>query len=125
MGIETDVTPYGSEVTIFNPYASSSSGGGGGGISDPPVFSPFRPVGQVASAIDPTPLPLSEGPPASYPCLSEYYEPQVLASGLANTIVPPASDKVCGFAQLPPQINQPARRRLSCPSTRPTSLRRR
>lgn len=109
MGIETDLTPYGTLVS----YLDSN-------------FCPFKPAthgqfrftalniidkfGQAIHAIDPTPTPDDVGPPPLYPCISEYYTPQPSNQdpSKANTVVPDGPN-LCQYVQLPPSINQPAR----------------
>jgi hypothetical protein len=111
MGIETDLVPYGTLV----PYLDQN-------------YCPFKPAthgqfrftalniidkfGQAITAIDPTPVPDSQGPPALYPCISEYFAPEVVDEKakipVANTVVQD-EDGACRYMQLPPAINQPAR----------------
>ncbi|KAF8457872.1 hypothetical protein BDZ91DRAFT_701295 [Kalaharituber pfeilii] len=109
IGIESDLTPYGTLV----PYLAAD-------------FCPFKPVthgqfrftalniidkfGQAIHAIDPTPVPIDQGPPPLYPCISEYYTPQPSNKDptIANTVVQDRSN-LCQYVQLPPSINQPAR----------------
>ncbi|KAK6347972.1 hypothetical protein TWF718_005792 [Orbilia javanica] len=89
-------------------------------------YCPFKPVthgqfkftklnvidkfGQALVAIDPKPR--KEGPPPLYPCISDFYEPQVFTDAdgktYANTVVQDDVNQ-CEFIQLPPQINQYAR----------------
>ena len=67
--------------------------------------------GQAIVGIDPKPQPKNQPPPALFPCISDFYEPQTIMEGgvlVANT-VQPLKDAACEFIQLPPQINQPAR----------------
>lgn len=108
IGIESDLTPYGSLVQFLDQ-----------------AFCAFKPVthgqfcftkvniidkfGQAIHAIDPTPS--RNGPPALYPCISEFYEPQLLAGtpNTANTVLPPKEAGFSEFIQLPPSINQPSR----------------
>lgn len=109
MGIDTDLLPYGTLVSYLDDN-----------------YCPFKPAthgqfrftalnvidkfGQAITAIDPTPMPVDQGPPPLYPCISEYYVPQSSSKDaeVANTVV---QDKpgLCQYVQLPPAINQPAR----------------
>jgi hypothetical protein len=107
IGVETDLTPYGSLVRL-------------GGLHHPA----FKPVthgqfrltklniidkfGQAVPAIDPTRR--VEGPPPLSPCIAEYYRPQPYKdTGVPNIIVEPKKPGECPFIQVPPSINQPAR----------------
>ncbi|KAM0266930.1 hypothetical protein ACHAPA_006499 [Fusarium lateritium] len=91
-------------------------------------FCPFKPVthgqfrftkfniidkfGQTLVAIDPKPR--VGGPEPLYPCISDYYEPQVVVlndkdrTKAANTVMKNDGSN-CEFIQLPPQINQSSR----------------
>ena len=109
MGVETDLTPYG---TLVGTLDSQNC--------------PFKPVthgqfrfttlniidkfGQAIPIIDQTPRPVVEGPPPLYPCISEYYTPQALDTNVkkANTVVSDA-ENLCQYIQIPPSINQPAK----------------
>jgi len=109
MGIETDLTPYGTLVSYLKDG-----------------FCPFKPVthgqfrftalniidkfGQAIPAIDPTPTPIDVGPPPLYPCISEYYTPQPSNKdkSKANTVAQDGPN-FCQYVQIPPSINQPAR----------------
>lgn len=62
--------------------------------------------GQALVAIDPQPR--LTGPPPLYPGISDFYEPQMVDSKTANTVIQD-DDYQCEFIQLPPQINQNAR----------------
>lgn len=102
IGIQSDITPYGSLVPI-----TTITGG----------FSPFKPVthgqfrftklniidrfGQAIPAIDDT--------HAAYPCISQGLAPQIRADGQPNVVRKPIQPGHCEFVQIPPQINQPAR----------------
>jgi len=119
MGIETDVTPYG---TTRKPIAGSDG---------PPSFKPvihgqFRlkrvnivdKFGQVVHLLDPTPVPDDAPPeqvPRAWPCLSDWYSPgsKKLKGGyvVPNTVedVLDKKDPRCEFAQVPLQINQSSR----------------
>ncbi|EJT75103.1 hypothetical protein GGTG_08941 [Gaeumannomyces tritici R3-111a-1] len=88
-------------------------------------YSPFKPVthgqfrflkfniidkfGQALMAIDPEPK--ATGPDPMYPCISDFYEPQLVVSegkDNANTVLKERPG-LCEFMQLPPSINQNAR----------------
>jgi len=105
IGVQSDLTPYATLVQLG---------------SDKPAFKPvthgqFRitklniidKFGQTACAIDPKPR--ISGPPPIYPCISDYYEPQMLRDGYANVAVPQKEPGICEFMQVSPAINQPAR----------------
>ncbi|GAW24015.1 hypothetical protein ANO14919_135940 [Xylariales sp. No.14919] len=66
--------------------------------------------GQAIVTIDPQPR--KAGPPPLYPCVSDFYEPQVVklpdGTHVANTVIQNNGGN-CELVQLPPQINQPAR----------------
>jgi hypothetical protein len=66
--------------------------------------------GQTLVAIDPKPR--VGGPEPIYPCISDYYEPQVVSlkdgTESANTVMKNDGSK-CEFIQIPPQINQSSR----------------
>ncbi|KPI35825.1 uncharacterized protein AB675_11080 [Cyphellophora attinorum] len=108
MGIQTDLTPYGSLVEYL-----------------PPDYSAFKPVthgqfrftkmniidkfGQAIHAIDPTPSD-TDTPPV-WPCISDFYSCQWLPAPMedyANTVI---RDKEgwCEYVQVSPQINQMSR----------------
>lgn len=111
MGIETDMTPYGTLVQV-------------GSLNND--FCPFKPVthgqfrftalniidkfGQAIPIIDQTPVPIDKGPPPLYPYISEYYSPQASNKdpNKANTVVYD-KDETCQYLQISPSINQPAR----------------
>jgi len=105
IGVQSDLSPYGTLVPLG---------------SDRPAFKPathgqFRitklniidKFGQTACAIDPTPT--TSGPPPIYPCISDYYEPQMRSTGYANVAIPQKEPGICEFMQVSPAINQPAR----------------
>ncbi|RDL32366.1 uncharacterized protein BP5553_08822 [Venustampulla echinocandica] len=106
IGIESDLTPYGSLVPL--PDTSFAA-------FKPATHGQFRftkltivdKFGQCAPAIDPHPR--RTGPPPLYPCLSDLLAPQNFDGGYANVAIKPESTSVCEFAQVPPQINQPSR----------------
>lgn len=105
IGTETDLTPYGSLVQFYDS-----------------IYSPFKPVthgqfkftklniidkfGQAIHAIDPRWS--ATAPPPLYPCISEFYAPQLLGGNTPNT-VEPSQPGLCEFVQLPPTINQISR----------------
>lgn len=64
--------------------------------------------GQTLTAIDPEPQ--VGGAPPLHPCISDWYEPQLVkgTTDEANTVVK-GKPSFCEYLQLPPQINQPAR----------------
>ncbi|KAI0436967.1 hypothetical protein F4803DRAFT_556483 [Xylaria telfairii] len=111
MGLETDLTPYGtlvglaeSDITAFKPVTHGQFRFTRLNIVDK--------FGQCADAIDQTPR--AKGSPPLFPCLSDYYQPQVIPEtdekkGYPN--IPKLQDKAdeCEFAQIPPQINQSSR----------------
>lgn len=105
IGIQSDLTPYGSLVPLAN---------NGFAAFKPVAHGQFRftkltivdKFGQCAPAIDPSPR--RTGPPPLYPCLSDFFAPQTF-DGYANVAIQPESTSVCEFAQAPPQINQPSR----------------
>ncbi|PTB64500.1 hypothetical protein BBK36DRAFT_1179717 [Trichoderma citrinoviride] len=107
MGVETDLTPYGSLVRVGTvPYS----------VFKPAAHGQFKltklniidKFGQAAAAIDPKRR--HEGPPPIYPCISEYYEPQIYEkNGYPNVVEKPKNKGDCQFMQIPPSINQPAR----------------
>ncbi|KAF7559946.1 hypothetical protein G7046_g4214 [Stylonectria norvegica] len=108
-----------SNNSALTPYATMSD------FSNA-LFCPFKPAthgqirfrkfniidkfGQALVAIDPRPR--VSGPPPLYPCISDFYEPQVVnlddGTTQANTVVQNSGSN-CEFIQLPPQINQNAR----------------
>ncbi|KAE8347699.1 hypothetical protein BDV24DRAFT_121236 [Aspergillus arachidicola] len=116
MGLETDLTPYGSLVRLAHTDAAEGE-----------KYPAFKPVthgqfklkklnvidkfGQAACVIDPRRT--VEGPPPLYPCLGEYYEPQVYCGDDGGTKYPNVVDEPqsasCQFVQVPPSINQPSR----------------
>ncbi|MCJ1345799.1 hypothetical protein MMC31_004008 [Peltigera leucophlebia] len=70
-------------------------------------FNVIDKFGQALVAI--SPQPLLTGPPPLYPCISDFYEPQMVeGTQTANTVIKD-NDGQCEFIQLPPQINQNAR----------------
>lgn len=63
--------------------------------------------GQTLVAIDQRPR--ESGPPPLYPCISDFYSPQIVDNtGNANTVLQD-HNRQCEFIQLPPQINQNSR----------------
>ncbi|KAH8689865.1 hypothetical protein BGW36DRAFT_389837 [Talaromyces proteolyticus] len=107
IGVENDLTPYGSLVRL--------------GDLQHPAFKPvthgqFRLIklniidkfGQAVAAIDPTRR--VEGPPPLYPHIGEYYRPQAYQNTkIPNVVIQPEEPEKCPFIQIPPNINQPAR----------------
>ncbi|KAI2465289.1 hypothetical protein F4781DRAFT_35877 [Annulohypoxylon bovei var. microspora] len=104
----------------FTPYASQND------YTSAP-FCPFKPAthgqfrfikfniidkfGQSIPAINPKPRPGPRTYPPLYPCISDFYEPQLVtvdSTKVANTVYPNEGTK-CEFIQLPPQINQNSR----------------
>lgn len=96
IGIESSLAPYGSSVQVQHTNSQNMV-----------VCNPFKPVthgqfhftkiniidkfGQCAPAIDQTPR--ISGPPAIYPCISDYYQPQCLknldgSAGDPNVVLP-------------------------------------
>ncbi|TGJ78619.1 hypothetical protein E0Z10_g10147 [Xylaria hypoxylon] len=70
--------------------------------------------GQAIHAINPTPRPRSQGIPPLYPCISDFYEPQVVLNEdgtvhRANTVTEEDQGGRCRYIQVPPHINQPVR----------------
>ena len=121
MSSETDVTPYGA---MEKPIAGST----GPSSFKPVSHGQFKltkvnvvdKFGQVINLLDPNPLPYEAKPediPRAWPCLSDWYSPGAKKSSSGtSTSVPntvedaPNPDKPhCEFAQVPPQLNQPAR----------------
>lgn len=102
---ESDLTPYGKFVQALLPgYASFKPATHGQlRFTKLNIIDKF---GQAIHALDPRPS--KTAPPPLYPCLSDYYAPQMLDGNIANTIVQDAAG-FCEFVQLPPAINQPAR----------------
>lgn len=107
MGVETDVTPYGTSRAIPQSYPAFK----------PVTHGQFRftrlnivdKFGQAISAINPTPAVHA---PKLWPCIAEWYEPQTVKESfdIPNVIERDGDDpKRCEFIQLPPMINQPAR----------------
>ncbi|VUC25607.1 unnamed protein product [Clonostachys rosea] len=128
MGLETDVTPYGA---MKKPILGEDKNG-------PSSFKPVThgqfkltkvnivdKFGQVINLLDPRPLPYKpkeKDIPRAWPCLSDWYAPGAKAPDptdpkhlVPNTVeeAPLSEDGKhkphCEFAQVPPQINQPAR----------------
>lgn len=62
--------------------------------------------GQTLVAIDPQPRVSS--PPPLYPCISDFFEPQMVDATNADTVIK-GNEAHCEFIQLPPQINQNSR----------------
>ncbi|KAI1092448.1 hypothetical protein F5B19DRAFT_209705 [Rostrohypoxylon terebratum] len=104
----------------FTPYASLND------YTTSP-FCPFKPAthgqfrfiklniidkfGQCIAAINPKPRPGPRTYPPLYPCISDFYQPQLVTVDsvkVANTVHPNEGTK-CEFIQLPPQINQNSR----------------
>ncbi|KAE8356854.1 hypothetical protein BDV28DRAFT_41567 [Aspergillus coremiiformis] len=107
MGVETDLTPYGSLTRLISPQYPSFK---------PVTHGQFKftqlnvidKFGQAACVIDPTRKP--NGPLPVYPCISEYYQPQMYeGTGRPNVVDEPNSVGDCQFIQVPPAINQPSR----------------
>ncbi|KAJ1323712.1 hypothetical protein MN608_10957 [Microdochium nivale] len=71
-------------------------------------FNIFDKFGQTLTAVDAEPR--QGGPEAFYPCISDWFEPQLVKDtpNTANTVVKD-NDGQCEYLQLPPQINQNAR----------------
>ncbi|KAH7246599.1 hypothetical protein BKA59DRAFT_556265 [Fusarium tricinctum] len=129
MGLETDVTPYGAMKKPIDGSEGPSSfkpvSHGQFKLTKVNVIDKF---GQAINLLDPNPLPYEPKPeqiPRAWPCLSDWYAPGAklsTANGktkpaklVPNTVeeAPVSGDKKheaqCEFAQVPPQINQPAR----------------
>ncbi|KAL2214431.1 hypothetical protein CC79DRAFT_1392288 [Sarocladium strictum] len=123
MALETDVTPYG--VTrkpiggAGNPSSFKPVSHGQFKLAKVNVIDKF---GQVINLLNPNPLPYKPEPkdvPRAWPCLSDWYAPGAKPSGsgkdkdkIPNTVeeAPTEGTKAhCEFAQVPPQLNQPAR----------------
>ncbi|KAF8535597.1 hypothetical protein BDD12DRAFT_854690 [Trichophaea hybrida] len=130
-------TPVPTDAAIFNDAGFTKTRVGkiqgesgltpfGGAVMFPSKdFCPFKPAthgqfrfrkfniidkfGQALVAINPKPLPKGLWPPI-YPCISDFYEPQLVRgdSRKADTVVADDVDH-CEFMQLPPQINQISR----------------
>jgi len=110
IGKESELTPYGSHVQLADNGIPGFK---------PATHGQFRftklniidKFGQAACVIDPTKR--TTGPPAIYPCISDYYEPQVRIDdswkGWPNIMEQPKDEDSCEFVQIPPQINQPSR----------------
>lgn len=116
IGIESEVTPYGSLVQV--QYSNSEG---------KPFCNPFKPVthgqfhftkiniidkfGQCAPAIDQTPN--LKGRPAIYPCISDYYQPENYqdskGNNVANVVAPALNPKNNEWVQILPTVNQPGR----------------
>jgi hypothetical protein len=103
MGTETDLTPYGALVQFYNfPHSAFK----------PVTHGQFKftklniidKFGQAIHAIDPKWS--ATGPPPVYPCISEFYTPQILEGNIPNTV---EYNELCEFVQMPPHINQLAR----------------
>ncbi|KAI0156928.1 hypothetical protein GGR57DRAFT_74780 [Xylariaceae sp. FL1272] len=72
-------------------------------------FNVIDKFGQALAAIDPQPR--IQAPDPVYPCISDFYEPQLVKVGgadCANTVIR-GDPKSCSYIQLPPQINQNVR----------------
>ncbi|KAK3320291.1 hypothetical protein B0T19DRAFT_493319 [Cercophora scortea] len=130
MGIETDSTPF--DPAMKPPSDASHS------LFKPATHGQFRftrlniidKFGQAIHAIDPTPM---RDPQRVWPCISEWYAPQLLhddpVKRQPNVVVDPkpkprpipkppvffpsedydTNPKPCEFVQIPPQINQESR----------------
>ncbi|KAF3906785.1 hypothetical protein AA313_de0207401 [Arthrobotrys entomopaga] len=105
INVQSDLTPYATLVPLGSARPAFK----------PATHGQFRftklniidKFGQTACAIDPTPS--LAGPPPIYPCISDYYEPQMLPDGFANVAIPQKLPGICEFMQLSPAINQSAR----------------
>ncbi|KAL7974917.1 hypothetical protein HDV63DRAFT_364666 [Trichoderma sp. SZMC 28014] len=122
MGIETDVTPYAAmKKTIGgenNPSSFKPVTHGQFKITKVNVIDKF---GQAINLLAPEPLPYGAKPrdvPRAWPCLSDWYSPgaKIPSSGITKLVpntmedAPTVEEELhCEFAQVPPQINQPAR----------------
>ncbi|KAK6524175.1 hypothetical protein TWF694_005835 [Orbilia ellipsospora] len=103
--VQSDLTPYATLVSLGSAKPAFK----------PATHGQFRMTklniidkfGQTACAIDPTPT--LAGPPPLYPCISDYYEPQMLPDGYANVAIPQKLPGICEFMQVSPAINQSAR----------------
>ncbi|CVL11707.1 hypothetical protein FPRO06_13014 [Fusarium proliferatum] len=126
MDLETDVTPYGGMKKPVDGENGPSS-------FKPVTHGQFKltkvnvidKFGQVINLLDPRPIPYNPKPediPRAWPCLSDWYSPGAKPSHnngdgkpVPNTVeeAPISNDAKheaqCEFAQVPPQINQPAR----------------
>ncbi|KAI1817180.1 hypothetical protein GGS20DRAFT_78567 [Poronia punctata] len=107
MNLQTDPTPYGfladflkAEEQAFKPVVHGQFR-----FTRLNIFDKF---GQAVHLLDPNPR--AGGPPPLYPCISEYYEPQLVkdTDDKANTVREDLPGK-CEFVQSSMYINQPAR----------------
>ncbi|KAM0426069.1 hypothetical protein ACHAPT_008700 [Fusarium lateritium] len=119
MALETDVTPYGASrkplagdepPSSFKPVAHGQFK-----LSKLNIIDKF---GQVIHLLSPDPLPYEPKPeqvPRAWPCLSDWYAPESKLTKTGKSIPNTVEDVLdedkpkCEFAQVPPQINQPAR----------------
>ena len=106
VGLETDITPYGSlverldqDVPAFKPVTHGQF-----------KFTKFNIIdkfGQAIHAIDPTPS--KTGPSPLFPCVSDYFSCQnIKDTSNANTVTTEAPG-ACEFIQINPSINQDSR----------------
>src|SRR5437016_5556059 len=69
--------------------------------------------GQAVTAIPPKPRPKApHNPPSIYPCLSDYFTPNILdpkVPNVHNTVFHDTDPTTCRFFQMTPSINQDAR----------------
>ncbi|KAH7320601.1 hypothetical protein B0I35DRAFT_352023 [Stachybotrys elegans] len=129
MGLETDVTPYGAMKKPIDgedgPASFKPVSHGQFKLTKVNVIDKF---GQVINLLDTRPTPYEPKPEdisRAWPCLSDWYAPGAKPSSaggdtkpiklVPNTVeeAPISNDDKheakCEFAQVPPQINQPAR----------------
>ncbi|KAK0732481.1 hypothetical protein B0T21DRAFT_369068 [Apiosordaria backusii] len=109
IGVETDVTPYGS---------SKRSNGRGYPAFKNVAHGQFKFVrlniidkfGQAIHAVDPR---ITRTPQKVWPCISEWYQPQAKTDGKTPNVIETSQtlkDKPkCEYVQVPPQVNQPTR----------------
>ncbi|KAK6349289.1 hypothetical protein TWF730_010039 [Orbilia blumenaviensis] len=108
IGIESDVTPYG---TSKKPPSNNAS------LFKPVAHGQFKftklniidKFGQAITAIDPRP---SKTPHKVWPCISDWYKPHTLkdTKNIPNIIERDKEDsKRCEYIQVPPTLNQPCR----------------
>jgi len=106
VGLETDVTPYGSLVERLDPDVSAFKPCTHGQFR----FTKFNIIdkfGQGIAAIDPTPS--KTGPPPLYPCISDYYSCQNLKGTTNANTVTTELPGACEYIQINPSINQDSR----------------
>ncbi|KAK0615570.1 hypothetical protein B0T17DRAFT_347175 [Bombardia bombarda] len=113
IGIESDVTPYGT---------SKKSNGRGFSVFKPVTHGQFKisklniidKFGQAIHAVDPR---ITNSPQKVWPCISEWYQPQAKPDGTTPNIIEtektPEYRTNCEYVQVPPQINQPTRLRAT------------